>query len=60
MTTDYSPAELVSDIENHASEKLNDWERKFISDIATQLSKGWSLSDKQIAKLKDIHENYVD
>jgi hypothetical protein len=60
MSDKMTPSELVSDIENHARERLNDWEIKFISDIATSLTKGWTLSDKQLAKLKSIHEDYVE
>jgi hypothetical protein len=60
MNDRMTPAELVSDIESHASDKLNYWERKFISDIATALTRNWTLSDKQLAKLKSIHEDYVE
>lgn len=55
---DYTPADIVADIENHGV-NLNDWERKFVSDIARKLEKGWTLTEKQIEKLKAIHEDRV-
>lgn len=58
MSDNLTPAELVADIENYG-EGLTDWESNFVSDIAGKLQKGFSLSDKQIAKLKTIHEDRV-
>lgn len=54
-----SPAEMVADIKQHAKEKLNDWERNFVRDIGDKLDKNWTLSEKQINKLRAIYEDHV-
>lgn len=51
-------ADRVADIEEHGV-NVSDWERKFVSDIAKKLQAGWSLTEKQIEKLKAIHEDRV-
>jgi hypothetical protein len=53
-----SPAELIEDIENHGN-NVSNWEMKFVSDIGLKLQKGYALSDKQLNKLKAIHEDRV-
>lgn len=60
MSNGLTPDEMATDIWDRAREKLSDWERKFVGDIRQKLQKGWSLSDKQIAKLETIHQDYVD
>lgn len=39
-------------------DKANDWEAKFISDMLLLKEQGKKLTDKQFAKLVDIHEKY--
>jgi hypothetical protein len=53
-----TPAEILADIKQ-ANPELNEWERDFVRDIGSKLDKGWTLSDKQIAKLQAIYEDYV-
>ena len=59
MSNGLTPEDMVTDIENHASDKMNDWERKFVRDIGDKLDKGRTLSEKQIAKLQAIYEDHV-
>lgn len=58
MNDPLTPADLVADIEEHGL-NVSDWESRFVSDIAGKLRAGWSLTDKQLAKLKAIHEDRV-
>jgi hypothetical protein len=58
MSSDMTPAEILADIKQ-ANPELNEWERDFVRDIGSKLDKGWTLSDKQIAKLQAIYEDYV-
>jgi hypothetical protein len=54
-----TPAEMLADINEHAQPRLNEWERDFVRDIGKKLDKAWTLSEKQIAKLKAIYEDHV-
>jgi hypothetical protein len=58
MSDGLTPAELIADIKNHGHE-VSDWERNFCKDIAEKIQAGWTLTEKQIAKLKAIHEDRV-
>lgn len=58
MSEELTPADLVADIEEHG-QNVSDWESRFVSDIAGKLKAGWALTDKQLAKLKAIHEDRV-
>ena len=46
---------LIEDIEKR-SEKLNEWELKFMDDLGMQLRRGRVLSPKQIEKIEQIWE----
>lgn len=46
---------MIDDIEKR-SERLSDWELKFVDDIGVQLGRGRSLSPKQDEKLTAIWE----
>lgn len=39
-------------------EQANDWEGKFLTDMLIRHEQGKKLTDKQFAKLVDIHEKY--
>ena len=39
-------------------EKSNDWEAKFTADMLVLHEEGKRLTDKQFAKLVDVHEKY--
>lgn len=55
MNPDEEIALMVQDCENR-EEKLSDWERGFIDSLSNQLSKGRTLSEKQVDKLNSIWE----
>lgn len=57
--TELAPADLVAGIKPHM-DRLNEWERNFVRDIESKIKVNWNLSDKQIAKLKAIHEDHVE
>lgn len=54
----FSPTELINDITNHGND-LTDWELGFVDELESFVAKGWNLSEKQIDKLKKIHEQRV-
>lgn len=58
MSDGLTPTEMVNDIRNHGH-NVSEWERNFVRDIAEKLKINWNLSDKQIDKLKAIHEDRV-
>ena len=39
-------------------EQANDWEAKFVTDMIIRHEQGQKLTDKQFAKLVDVHEKY--
>jgi hypothetical protein len=39
-------------------EQANEWEYKFTSDMLIRHEQGEKLTDKQFAKLVDVHEKY--
>lgn len=45
----------IDAIESEASDKLNDWEQKFIGSIQTRLLKGNNLTEFQAEKLEQIY-----
>ena len=45
----------IDAILDEASDKLNDWEIKFIKDIQIRVSNGWHLSEKQQDTLEIIY-----
>lgn len=48
--------EVLSTIETHFSDRLNDWEAGFIDSITRQLGVGKSLTDGQKKKLDEVFE----
>lgn len=42
-------------IVEEASDQLNDWEIRFISDIEIRVRNGWGLSEAQEKKLEQIY-----
>lgn len=53
-----TPDEITSMLEDceRRSEKLSDWELKFIDDIGVQLGRGRTLTTQQDEKLTEIWE----
>lgn len=49
----------VEAIEEEASEKLSQWETKFVADISYKLQRGWQLSRAQADKLEAIYTEYT-
>lgn len=45
----------IDDILEEASDELNDWEIKFIEDMAIRVSNKWQLSQSQEEKLETIY-----
>ena len=45
----------VDTIIHEASDKLNDWENKFICDMEFRIHKGYSLTESQEKKLESIY-----
>lgn len=45
----------VDDILEEASDKLNDWETRFIDDIAIKVANKWPLTQSQEEKLESIY-----
>jgi hypothetical protein len=46
---------MLTDCEQR-SEKMNDWELKFIDDMTIRLARGGTANDNQLAKLTEIWE----
>lgn len=55
MIDPLTPAELVSAIKSSGKE-LNDWEKRFLTDIDGKIRAGYNLSERQIDKLRAIHD----
>jgi hypothetical protein len=53
-----TPAEMIADLEKHGK-NLSEWETTFVDSLSQQMRRGRSLSEKQIDKLRKIHEEKV-
>ena len=40
--------------------KLSKWEKDFIQSIREQFDEGRFLTERQLARLEEIYENYID
>ena len=49
----------LRDIETEASDKLNDWENSFISQITLRLDQGYQLTKAQEDKLEQIYVKHT-
>lgn len=56
--TDYTPLELIHDIETHGV-GVTDWEKGFVDSMSTKLGRDGKISPDQLAKLQEIHEDRV-
>ena len=53
MNTDDEISQMIGDCENR-SERLSDWELKFIDSISNQILGGKRLTEKQAEKLETV------
>jgi len=55
----FTATELVDEL-NDVTSGLTDWEVEFIDKMTERVRKSWPLSDRQLAKLKQIAADRVE